>query len=162
MNILRKAGQFILVGALLACLPVAVMAQSLQDVAGVYVSQFAPSDPQAARGGTNAVVLVVVVNGRNILATVNAQYTDPKAGWTSNVWSYGLFPDSGGAASTVQIVDSFGVCDNTVRATFLPQSYSIQVESLATSQKVGVANPLGITCADLYPVPLTRVFKRIF
>lgn len=159
MNIIAKA-RAVVGTALLSLLPVAATAQSVQESAGVYLSQFAASDPQAAVGGTNPVFLIIVVNGKNILATVNATYSDPKGGWTSNVWSYALFADNGSAANTMQIVDSFGVCDNTVRASFTAQG--ILVESLATSQKPGVANALGINCADLYPVPLTRLFTRVF
>jgi hypothetical protein len=132
------------------------------ELSGAYVSQFAADDPQAAAGGTQPVFVVVVEKGAATLATVNASYTHPSAGWTSQVWSYAIFDTSSlQSGTTVNIVDSFGVCDNTVRVT-AASGGNLVMESLATAQKAGVANPLNIDCADIYPVPLTRTFTPVF
>jgi hypothetical protein len=149
-----------------ACTGLAILASLLAplpasaQLSGAYLSQFAPSDPQAEAGGTDQVFIVAVEKGDATLLTVNASYTHPTIGWTSQVWSFALVDTSdllGGV--TTQIVDSFGVCDNTVRARYT--GGNIVVESLSTSQKAGVANPLQIDCADLYPV-LTRTFVPVF
>lgn len=147
----------LLVGLLTALFPALACAQ----MSGVYLSQFSPGDPQAGVGGTDPVFIVVVEKGAATLATVNSSYTHPQAGWTAQVWSYAIVATTAlQTGATTQIVDSFGVCDNTVRATY--QGGNIVVESLATSQKAGVVNSLGIDCADIYPVPLTRTFIPIF
>lgn len=144
---------------LAACLASAWSAQA--ELNGAYLSQFAPGDPQAAVGGTDPVYLVVVEKGTTTLATVNASYTHPTAGWTTQVWSYGLIPTASlQTGATLNVVDSFGVCDNTVRITL--SGNNLVMESLTTAQKAGVANPLHIDCADLYPVPLTRTFSPVF
>lgn len=147
----------LLVGLLTALFPALACAQ----MSGAYLSQFSPGDPQAAAGGTDPVYILVVEKGASTLATVNSSYTHPQAGWTAQVWSYAIVATTAlQTGATTQIVDSFGVCDNTVRATY--QGGNIVVESLATSQKANVVNPLGIDCADIYPVPLTRTFTPVF
>lgn len=145
--------------SLLACLlsPLSASAQ----LSGAYLSQFAPNDPQAEAGGTGQVFIVAVEKGATTLLTVNSSYTHPTIGWTSQVWSFAVVNTSDlQAGLTTQIVDSFGVCDNTVRAHL--SGGNIVVESLATSPKAGVANPLQLDCADIYPVPLTRTFVPVF
>jgi len=128
---------------------------------GVYVSQFAPEDPQASAGGTDPVYMVVVEKGDTAVVTVNADYTHPTARWTSKVWTYGIVPtQSLRTGITFAIDDWFGVCNNTVKVGVA--GTNILVESIATGQKTGVANPLAIDCADLYPMPLTRTFVPLF
>jgi hypothetical protein len=154
MNIRSACTGLALLASLLA--PLSANAQ----LSGAYLSQFAPGDPQAEAGGTGQVFIVAVEKGATTLLTVNASYTHPTIGWTSQVWSFAVVDSAAlQAGLTTQIVDSFGVCDNTVRARYT--GGNIVVESLATSQKAGVANPLQIDCADLYPV-LTRTFVPVF
>lgn len=134
---------------------------SYADLSGVYVSQFSADDPQASAGGIDPVYLVVVDKGGTSIATVNADYTHPTAGWTSKVWTYAIVSTADlNAGATISIVDSFGVCDNTVRVTV--QNGNIGMQSLSTSAKLGVANPLNINCGDIYPVPLSRTFIPLF
>jgi hypothetical protein len=144
-----------LLAGLLAPLPASA------QLSGAYLSQFAPGDPQAEAGGTGQVFIVAVEKGATTLLTVNASYSHPTTGWTSQVWSFAVVDTSDLLAGvTTQIVDSFGVCDNTVRASYT--GGNIVVESIATSPKAGVANPLQLDCADIYPVPLTRTFVPVF
>lgn len=128
---------------------------------GVYVSQFAPEDPQAGAGGTDPVYMVVVEKGDTAVVTVNADYTHPTARWTSKVWTYAIVPtQSLRTGTTFAIDDWFGVCNNTVKVGVT--GVNILMESIATGQKTSVANPLAIDCADLYPMPLTRTFVPLF
>lgn len=155
---MKKIGMTALCAGLLQVLtPLSAQA----ELSGAYLSQFAPGDPQAGAGGTDPVFIIAVDKGGTTLLTVNGTYTHPGIGRVAQVWSYAVV-DTGGLSSglTTQIVDSFGVCDNTVRVAYT--SGNIVVESLATRQKSGVANPLQIDCADVYPVPMTRTFAPIF
>lgn len=131
------------------------------ELSGAYLSQFAPGDPQAQAGGTDPVFVIAVEKGGTTLLTVNASYAHPGIGRVAQVWSYAVV-DTGNLQSglTTQIVDSFGVCDNTVRLSYT--NGNIVMNSLATAPKPGVANPLQLDCADLYPVPMTRTFVPIF
>jgi hypothetical protein len=150
-----------------ACVGLAVLAGLLVPLTasaqlnGAYLSQFAPGDPQAEAGGTGQVFVVAVEKGGTTLLTVNSSYTHPTIGWTSQVWSYVVVDSTAlQAGLTTQIVDSFGVCDNTVRLSLAHGN--IVMESLATAPKPDVANPLQLDCADIYPVPLTRTFVPVF
>ena len=131
------------------------------DLSGVYYSQFSASDPQASAGGTDPVFLLVVEKSGTAIGTVNADYTHPTAKWTSKVWSYAVVSTAElTAGATVSIVDSFGVCDNTVKLSV--ENGNFVMKSLSTSAKAGVSNPLNLNCGDLYPVPLTRTFVPLF
>lgn len=135
---------------------------ALADLSGVYVSQFAPSDPQYQAGGAQPVYLLVVQRNGQAIGTVNASYDPPNTGVHVNVWSYASLPVSG--SGTVSIVDSFGVCNVTAAVSTQGGVPSvpdvITVQTTATSNKSGVANPLGINCLDLYPL-IIRDFHRV-
>jgi hypothetical protein len=141
----------------LALLPLPALA----DLSGVYVSQFSPSDPQYQAGGAQPVFLIVVDRNGQAIGTVNASYDPPNTGVHVNVWSYASLPVSG--SGSVTIVDSFGVCNVTAAVSTqggVPNVPDvITVRTTASSNKSGVANPLGINCLDLYPL-IIRDFHR--
>jgi len=88
------------------------------DASGIYLSQFAPTDPLAAQGGTDPVYLFVVQNGNQIVGTVNATYTPPGTNLLAKVWSYAIFTVDANMSGTATMYDSFNVCNVTLQATF--------------------------------------------
>lgn len=129
------------------------------DASGIYLSQFAPTDPLAAQGGTDPVYLFVIQNGNQIVGTVNATYTPPGTNLLAKVWSYAIFTTDASMSGTATLNDSFNVCNVTLQANF--SASQIVVQTLSADPIPGAANPLNINCLDLYPL-ITRTFHLVF
>lgn len=144
---------------LLATLAFAASGLAHADLTGIYLSQLSPSDPGYAQGSGDPIYLVVVDRNGSVIGTVNSSYK-PGNGINVNVWTAAVLSNSG--PSTTSLIDSFGLCNVSVRVS--ADSYSqapgqITVQTVSSANKPGVANPLGIDCTDLYPT-ISRDFKR--
>lgn len=126
---------------------------------GVFISQFSQDDPRAAAGGTDPVYLLVVQNGNQIVATANAVYTPPGSGIFAKVWSYGVITLDASLTGMGPLNDSFDVCDVSMAVSYVNGQWVVQ--TLSSQNRVGVSNPLGIQCLDLYPL-ITREFSQVF
>lgn len=145
---------------LLAALAFAASGLAHADLTGIYLSQLAPSDPGYVQGSGDPIYLVVVDRNGSAIGTVNSSYK-PGNGINVNVWTAASISNTGPGTTT--LIDSFGLCNVSVRVS--ADSYSqapsqITVQTLSSANKAGVANPLGIDCTDLYPT-ISRDFKRM-
>ncbi|MFH1021644.1 MAG: hypothetical protein V1782_13695 [Pseudomonadota bacterium] len=143
----------------LVCLLISLPFSAMAEVSGAFVSQFLSTDPRAVAGGTDPVFLIVVQNGSQVLATVNADYAPEGSDLHAKVWSYLLVTLDSTMSGTAALNDSFNVCDVTIR--FANQNDQWIAETVSSQNKSGVSNPLAIDCLDLYPL-ITREFTRIF